>query len=103
LHCFVLSVAIAARSIQLGIRAVAFQRHVVTSMQCRCKATTYFTIIIWRLLAWPPHLILGCVQLAKIGWKVTVASFVVIWQNLFNHGLIRLKRFVSTFTDKLYN
>jgi hypothetical protein len=31
------------------------------------------------------------------------STFVVIWQNLSNHGLTRLKRFVSTFTDKLYN
>jgi hypothetical protein len=45
----------------------------------------------------------GCVQLVKSGRKVIVASFVVIWQNLFNHGLTRLKRFVSTFTDKLCN
>jgi hypothetical protein len=45
----------------------------------------------------------GCVIFAKSMWKVTVASFVVIWQNLSNHGLTRLKRFVSTFTDKLCN
>jgi hypothetical protein len=35
--------------------------------------------------------------------KVFVAFFVVIWQNFFNHGLTRLKRFISTFTDKLCN
>jgi hypothetical protein len=35
--------------------------------------------------------------------KVSVSFFVVIWQNLSNHRLTRLKRFVSTFTDKLYN
>jgi hypothetical protein len=35
--------------------------------------------------------------------KILVALFVVIWQNLSNHGLSRLKRFVSTFTNKLYN
>jgi hypothetical protein len=35
--------------------------------------------------------------------KVPVALFVVIWQNLSNHGLTRLKRFMSTFTDKLCN
>jgi hypothetical protein len=35
--------------------------------------------------------------------KVPVAFFVVIWQNLSNYRLTRLKRFVSTFTDKLYN
>jgi hypothetical protein len=45
----------------------------------------------------------GCVHFAKSNWKVTVASFVVIWQNLFNYGLTRLKRFVPTFTDKLCN
>jgi hypothetical protein len=38
----------------------------------------------------------GCVHFAKSSWKVTVASFVVIWQNLFNYGLTRLKRFVQT-------
>jgi hypothetical protein len=32
-----------------------------------------------------------------------VVFFVVIWQNLSNHGLTRLKRFVPTFTDKLCN
>jgi hypothetical protein len=35
--------------------------------------------------------------------KRTVAIFVVIWQNLSNYGLTRLKRFVSTFTYKLCN
>jgi hypothetical protein len=45
----------------------------------------------------------GCVHFAKSSWKVTVASFVVIWQNLSNYGLTRLKRFVPTFTDKLCN
>jgi hypothetical protein len=34
---------------------------------------------------------------------VTVAYFVVIWQNLSNNGLTRLKRFVPTFIDKLCN
>jgi hypothetical protein len=29
--------------------------------------------------------------------------FVVIWQILSNHGLIRLKRFVSSISSKLYN
>jgi hypothetical protein len=32
-----------------------------------------------------------------------VAFFVVIWQKLSNYGLTRLKRFFSTFTDKLCN
>jgi hypothetical protein len=45
----------------------------------------------------------GRVHFAKSSWKVTVASFVVIWQNLSNYGLTRLKRFVPTFTDKLCN
>jgi hypothetical protein len=31
------------------------------------------------------------------------STFVVIWQNLSNHGLARFKRFVSTFIDKLCN
>jgi hypothetical protein len=35
--------------------------------------------------------------------KNHVALFVVIWQKLSNHGLTGLKRFVSTFTDKLCN
>jgi hypothetical protein len=30
--------------------------------------------------------------------KILIALFVVIWQNLSNHGLTRFKRFVSTFT-----
>jgi hypothetical protein len=33
----------------------------------------------------------------------TIAFFVVIWQILFNHGLIRLKRFVSSISSKLCN
>jgi hypothetical protein len=33
----------------------------------------------------------------------TVALFVVIWQILSNYGLIRLKRFVSSISSKLYN
>jgi hypothetical protein len=33
----------------------------------------------------------------------TVAIFVVIWQILFNHGLIRLKSFVSSISSKLCN
>jgi hypothetical protein len=45
----------------------------------------------------------GCVHFAKSSWKVTVASFVVIRQNLSNYGLTRLKRFVPIFTDKLCN
>jgi hypothetical protein len=32
-----------------------------------------------------------CVQLMKSGSKVTVVSFVVIWQNLSNHGLTSSK------------
>jgi hypothetical protein len=44
-----------------------------------------------------------CVHFAKSRRKVTVTSFVVICQILFNHGLTRLKRFVPTFTDKLCN
>jgi hypothetical protein len=33
----------------------------------------------------------------------TVANFVVIWQLVFNHDLIRLKRFVSSISSKLCN
>jgi hypothetical protein len=45
----------------------------------------------------------GCVQIRNIWGKNSCNTFVVIWQNLSNHELIRLKRFISTFTDKLYN
>jgi hypothetical protein len=45
----------------------------------------------------------GCVQIQNILGKYFYSTFVVIWQNLSNHELIRLKRFISTFTDKLYN
>jgi hypothetical protein len=45
----------------------------------------------------------GCVHFAKSRWKVIVLFFVVIWQNLSNHRLTKLKRFVPTFTDKLCN
>jgi hypothetical protein len=46
---------------------------------------------------------LVCVHFAKSRWKIIVASFVVICQNLSNHRLTRLKRFVPIFTDKLCN
>ena len=37
-------------------------------------------------------------------WKFDYCStFVFIWQLVFNHGLIRLKTFVSQFPTKLYN
>jgi hypothetical protein len=45
----------------------------------------------------------GCVQFRNIWGKYSYSTFVVIWQNLSNYELIRLKRFISTFTDKLYN
>jgi hypothetical protein len=45
----------------------------------------------------------GCVQFRNTWGKYSCSTFVVIWQNLSNHKLIRLKRFISTFTDKLYN
>ena len=35
--------------------------------------------------------------------KVVVARFGFIWQLLSNYGVISLKRFVSSFTTKLYN
>jgi hypothetical protein len=37
------------------------------------------------------------------GRKILVTFFVVIWQNLSNRGLTKLKRFVSIFMDKLCN
>jgi hypothetical protein len=46
---------------------------------------------------------LGLFRWRKSLGKVPVALFVVIWQNLSNHRLTRLKRFVSAFTDKLCN
>jgi hypothetical protein len=33
----------------------------------------------------------------------TVANVVVIWQLVSNHGLTRLKKFVSSISSKLYN
>jgi hypothetical protein len=45
----------------------------------------------------------NCVQIRNIRGKYSCSTFVVIWQNLSNHELIMLKRFISTFTDKLYN
>jgi hypothetical protein len=44
-----------------------------------------------------------CVQIRNILEKYSCSTFVVICQNLSNHKLIKLKRFVSTFADKLYN
>ena len=39
----------------------------------------------------------------KVREKVVVACFGFIWQLLYNHGVISLKRFVSSFTTKLCN
>jgi hypothetical protein len=39
----------------------------------------------------------------KILQNDTVTSFVVIWQLVSNHGVIRLKRFVSSISSKLCN
>jgi hypothetical protein len=47
-------------------------------------------------------LFLGCDQIRNIWRKYSCSTFVVILQNLFNHELIRFKRFVSTFTDKRF-
>jgi hypothetical protein len=46
---------------------------------------------------------MGVFRCQKFLGKVSVALFVVIWQKLSNHGLTKLKRVVSTFTDKLCN
>jgi hypothetical protein len=54
-------------------------------------------------LYWPISEARGVFRREFFFRKVSVALFVVICQNLFNHGLTRLKRFVSTFTDKLCN
>jgi hypothetical protein len=45
----------------------------------------------------------GCVHFRNIWGKYSCSTFVVIWQNLSNYELIRLKRFISNFTNKLYN
>jgi hypothetical protein len=45
----------------------------------------------------------GPVRLPKFLAKRYCSVFVVIWQILFNHGLIRLKRFVSSISSKLCN
>ena len=39
----------------------------------------------------------------KVREKITVARFGFIWQLLSNYGVISLKKFVSSFTTKLYN
>ena len=45
----------------------------------------------------------GLLSSVKFGNLATVALFVFIWQLVFNHGLIRLKTFVSQFPTKLCN
>ena len=45
----------------------------------------------------------GVFSSRKVREKVAVAHFGFIWQLLSNHGVISLKRFVSSFTTKLYN
>jgi hypothetical protein len=41
---------------------------------------------------------------SEIFWrKISVALSLLFGKNLSNHGLTRLKKFVSTFTDKLCN
>ena len=39
----------------------------------------------------------------KVREKVAVARFGFIWQLLSNHGVISLKRFISSFTTKMCN
>ena len=46
---------------------------------------------------------LGTVYFVKFFWFVNCSTFFVIWQLMSNHELIRLKRFVSSFTVKLRN
>jgi hypothetical protein len=48
-------------------------------------------------------MILGTVWMPKFLSKCYCSVFVVIWQILSNHGLIRLKRFVSSISSKLCN
>jgi hypothetical protein len=48
-------------------------------------------------------LVLGLVQLQIFLQNDHVARFVVIWQLVSNHGLIRLKRFISSISSKLCN
>ena len=43
------------------------------------------------------------VNVCLVREKVAVARFGFIWQLLSNHGVISLKRFVSSFTTKLCN
>ena len=45
----------------------------------------------------------GVFSSRKVREKVVVAHFGFIWQLLSNHGVISLKRFVSSFTTKLCN
>ena len=45
----------------------------------------------------------GVFSSRKVCEKIIIARFDFIWQLLSNHGVIRLKRFVSSFTTKLCN
>jgi hypothetical protein len=49
------------------------------------------------------QLTLGPVQFQIFLQNDTVVIFVVIWQLVFNHCLIRLKKFVSSISSKLCN
>jgi len=50
-----------------------------------------------------PHIYLGLVYFQKILQNRNSSTFVCIWQILFNYGLIRLKRFISSIPTKLCN
>jgi hypothetical protein len=74
------------------------KRFVKALDECRSCKQSY-----WYDMANRWWLVKGGFASRKSSWKVTVASFIVIWQNLSDYGLTRLKIFVSTFTDKLCN
>jgi hypothetical protein len=48
-------------------------------------------------------LVMSIWALSKFLAKCNCSIFVVIWQLVSNHGLIRLKRFVSSISSKLCN
>jgi hypothetical protein len=69
-----------------------------TAAACQAIESTY-PVCHDDLLAFAFRL---CSDSKNFGEKIHVAlSF--IWQNLSNHGLTSLKRFASTFTEKLCN
>jgi hypothetical protein len=86
------------------IAQTTFSQYLRTTLVNRLREKTWGVLYLFSRL-WAPSPLISCTTKTCITCTVhaCVTSFVVIWQNLSNHILTRLKRFVPIFTDKLCN